>query len=159
MTPVCPFCRTPIEGEDVSCCPDCDTPHHLECWMDNNGCSVAGCSQAPADDPRMTLTPADSRSAKAGLQAATLANLGVPDRLQAATPAVVAPRKRAVFRLLGVCLGPLGFHNFYAGHTIRGGAQLALTCLTLYYGALVTWPWALWEVFAVSHDGQRQPMN
>lgn len=43
---ICPFCKTPIYSDDeVTVCPSCMTPHHRECWNNNKGCSVMGCSK------------------------------------------------------------------------------------------------------------------
>lgn len=36
-------------------CPSCHVPHHLECWMENKGCSVPGCSQAPDDESKIVV--------------------------------------------------------------------------------------------------------
>jgi hypothetical protein len=44
----CSICQTAIiAGETVVCCPDCSLPFHHECWNQNGGCSVYGCSSAP----------------------------------------------------------------------------------------------------------------
>lgn len=64
----------------------------------------------------------------------------------------VKPKSRLSFILLGIFLGSFGVHNFYAGYTARGLAQLALTVFTLFYGSVVTWIWALVEVCTVNRD-------
>lgn len=49
----CPFCQSPIKEEaEVAICSECLTPHHLECWQANSGCTTYGCQghyQAPAE--------------------------------------------------------------------------------------------------------------
>jgi hypothetical protein len=41
---ICPFCQTPIkQGVAVTICSLCNTPHHSECWQENNGCTTFGC--------------------------------------------------------------------------------------------------------------------
>lgn len=42
----CGYCHDKIEDEDGHywVCGECKTPHHLECWKLNNGCSLFGCS-------------------------------------------------------------------------------------------------------------------
>ena len=43
----CPVCCTPFAEDDtVKLCPDCKTPHHMECWEENRGCSTYGCASA-----------------------------------------------------------------------------------------------------------------
>src|SRR5262249_19190945 len=52
------------------------------------------------------------------------------------------PKTRVLFVLLGIFLGALGVHNFYAGYIKKGAIQLCLTLLSCFYGAAVSWPWA-----------------
>jgi TM2 domain-containing membrane protein YozV len=58
---VCPYCRSPIEpgAADELLCPGCGTPHHSDCFQENGGCTVFGCSSAPADEQKVTLTGSD----------------------------------------------------------------------------------------------------
>jgi TM2 domain-containing membrane protein YozV len=62
------------------------------------------------------------------------------------------PKTRVVFVLLGIFLGALGIHNFYAGYVKKGTIQLCVTMLTCFYGALVSWPWAIIEICVVNKD-------
>lgn len=56
----CPYCHvTFIQGEDVIACKACHSLHHAECWGDNSGCSVMGCSAGPS--------PSGARPAAVGL--------------------------------------------------------------------------------------------
>lgn len=66
-------------------------------------------------------------------------------------------RKRVRFVLLAVFLGLFGAHNFYAGYVKKGVMQVCITLLTLFYGAMVTWPWAIVEacIVGVDADGQQ----
>lgn len=50
--PVCPYCRMSIDTatEAVTVCPSCATPHHRDCWAENEGCTVFGCSSAPVEE-------------------------------------------------------------------------------------------------------------
>jgi hypothetical protein len=50
----CPYCRTP--AENPTHCQSCGTPHHHECWSQNGGCTVYGCSGAPSEEPRIVIT-------------------------------------------------------------------------------------------------------
>jgi TM2 domain-containing membrane protein YozV len=68
---------------------------------------------------------------------------------------VVTPRKsRGVYIILGLFLGTLGIHNFYAGYHGRGAAQLIITLLLgwVIIGLLITVPWALIEICLVTED-------
>ena len=55
MTSVCPYCRTELEGQPLEC-PGCGTPHHPECFAENGGCTVFGCSAAPAGEAKVSVT-------------------------------------------------------------------------------------------------------
>lgn len=52
--------------------------------------------------------------------------------------------------VLGVLLGALGVHNFYLGHTKKAVIQLLITILTLSYGAIISWIWAISDVIEIS---------
>lgn len=44
----CPYCRFPLKaGGELTICGACKAAHHTECWSDNGGCAVMGCSAAP----------------------------------------------------------------------------------------------------------------
>jgi hypothetical protein len=46
--PTCPYCLTEIGAdEETRVCPRCQTVHHRECWRENSGCTVFGCTAAP----------------------------------------------------------------------------------------------------------------
>jgi len=38
----CPVCGQRVD-EDLGCCQECHTPHHLECFEWNRGCAIYGC--------------------------------------------------------------------------------------------------------------------
>jgi TM2 domain-containing membrane protein YozV len=73
-------------------------------------------------------------------------------------PAYVAPvnghsyKSRTSYIVLGIFLGALGVHNFYAGYTGRAVGQLCLTVLTLGYLGIVSWVWAIIEICIVEKD-------
>ena len=53
-TAVCGICHWPIDPtEHTHTCPDCKTPSHHECWLENLGCSTYGCSQVNALAPKV----------------------------------------------------------------------------------------------------------
>ena len=70
-----------------------------------------------------------------------------------AAPSYASTHKsRTSYIVLGVFLGALGIHNFYAGYTGRAVGQLCLTVLTLGYLGIVSWIWAIIEICIVEKD-------
>ena len=50
-TGTCGLCRTAIEAGDASTsCEGCRSPYHAECWTENGGCAVYGCTHVPKTD-------------------------------------------------------------------------------------------------------------
>jgi len=79
---------------------------------------------------------------------------------QPAPVIVETVKNRGLFIILGVFLGYFGIHNFYAGYNGKGAAQLIVTILLgwLVIGFIITWLWALVEVFTVRQDARGNPM-
>ncbi len=59
--PVCPYCRTSVDAalEPATICPICGTAHHRDCWEENCGCTVFGCSAAPVEEAMVQVRPED----------------------------------------------------------------------------------------------------
>jgi TM2 domain-containing membrane protein YozV len=85
----------------------------------------------------------------------------LPNPSQPAAPAAyayAAPvyastyKSRTTYIVLGIFLGGLGIHNFYAGYTGRAVGQLCLTVLTLGALGIVSWIWAIVEICIVEKD-------
>jgi TM2 domain-containing membrane protein YozV len=193
MTAACPYCRAPIEAEDESIvCEACSTPHHSECYAENGGCTVFGCSRAPVEEPKVSITNSELTGRLASPLAATShtstpppprpgnstsvppppmpgltfredttryltppreLNFGGYNEAPAASmPPHIRRRSRLTYILLGVFLGAFGGHNFYAGYTKRAVAQLLLTVLSCFFGAVISWIWAIVEVCIITHD-------
>ena len=54
---LCAICQSPLgEDEELVACPQCDAPYHAECWQENGGCAIYGCSQVPAIEQRSALS-------------------------------------------------------------------------------------------------------
>jgi TM2 domain-containing membrane protein YozV len=78
----------------------------------------------------------------------------------------VEQKSRLAYILLGVFLGFLGIHNFYAGRTGPGMAQLLITVISIplifvCIGMVTMWipfVWAIVEVMVVDEDANRVPM-
>jgi TM2 domain-containing membrane protein YozV len=57
MTAACPYCRTNIAATEESVtCEACGTVHHADCYAENGGCTIFGCSKAPADEPKLSVS-------------------------------------------------------------------------------------------------------
>ena len=65
-------------------------------------------------------------------------------------------KSRTTYVLLGIFLGGLGIHNFYAGYTGRAIAQLLISLLTwwLIFPLIAVWIWVIVEVCMVTQDAQ-----
>jgi len=61
-------------------------------------------------------------------------------------------KNRTAYIVLGIFLGALGIHNFYAGYVGRGIGQLCLTIFTLGYLGVISWIWAIIEICIVEKD-------
>ena len=56
-TEVCPYCRASISAADSSLeCEGCGTRHHTDCYAENGGCTIFGCSKAPGDEPKVSVS-------------------------------------------------------------------------------------------------------
>lgn len=57
MSEICPYCRAQIaEDEQSIACEACGTLHHADCYAENCGCTIFGCSKAPADEPKLSVS-------------------------------------------------------------------------------------------------------
>lgn len=44
----CAICLAPVGADEAStACPSCAAPYHAECWTENGGCAVYGCTMVP----------------------------------------------------------------------------------------------------------------
>ena len=98
--PVCPYCRMPFEetAPPRVFCTACGTPHHEDCYRENGGCTVFGCSRAPADDPKLQVSQSDLRAV----------NLPVQPYMPPAQPHISAPRASTQQYPPSIYGGPLG---------------------------------------------------
>jgi len=81
--------------------------------------------------------------------------------IQQQSQLVRTSKSRGVFIVLGLFLGCLGIHNFYAGYHGKGAAQLIITILLgwLIIGILITAIWALIEILSVTQDANGDKMT
>src|SRR5437764_14045862 len=103
VAPVCPYCRCPVkepEREGIVCA-GCGTPHHSDCYAENGGCTIFGCTAAPEEEPKLSLSGADVKTAgfTQGVQTQSIpaARPGPPPPVNAAATArqTVSPQSNA----------------------------------------------------------------
>lgn len=64
------------------------------------------------------------------------------------------PKSRLAYILLALFLGSFGVHNFFAGYTGRGIAQLLLSLISFGFLSPVIWVWAIIEICTVTKDAK-----
>jgi TM2 domain-containing membrane protein YozV len=156
----------PAETEELVCA-GCGTPHHKDCYAENGGCTVFGCRCAPPEEPKVAVSAPElvfaSTAGSNGVTpvatpGATVASGGqsAPMLIESAITTIPAPvaKNKMTFILLGVFLGALGGHNFYAGYYGKAIGQVCLTVLTLGYGSFMSWLWAVIEICTVGQDSK-----
>ncbi|HXS68425.1 MAG TPA: RING finger protein, partial [Candidatus Polarisedimenticolia bacterium] len=53
---VCAICLSSFTASDAkTSCPSCQAEYHTDCWTENGGCAVYGCSQAPVVESRRAI--------------------------------------------------------------------------------------------------------
>lgn len=173
---VCPYCRFEVDQTDGSglFCAGCGTPHHKDCYSENGGCTVFGCRYAPPEEPKVAVSapelaaatspappaaaavPTFAGYAPAGLATGVRAAPSSIPVIESAITMVPPPeaKKKMTFIMLGVFLGALGAHNFYAGYYGKATVQLCLSLLTIGYGSPMAWLWAVIEICTVNQDSR-----
>lgn len=128
----CPACANPV-SEQAFACPKCGQPI--------SGVKAARSSAA--------YVPAASPAALTRTMKAEVENAG---RVR---------KNRGIYVILGLFLGTLGIHNFYAGRFLWGAVQLVYTLLLgwMILTLIPIWIWNLLEIFMISKDGHGVPMG
>jgi ubiquitin-protein ligase len=53
---VCSICQSPVQAQEpTSNCPACQTRYHADCWQENGGCAVYGCTEVPKVEQRRAI--------------------------------------------------------------------------------------------------------
>lgn len=88
ISEVCPYCRTPISAEETATvCEGCGTSHHSDCYVENGGCTIFGCSRAPAEELKLTVsTPELVMVVQSAPAAAAVQSAIAPPPLPGASP-------------------------------------------------------------------------
>lgn len=88
--------------------------------------------------------------------AAICPKCGVRNQIASLQPQVLG-KSRMTYILLGLFLGSLGIHDFYAGYTGKAVAQLLITILSCGILTIVSVVWSLIEVCTVRTDASGAP--
>ncbi|HEX3586030.1 MAG TPA: NINE protein [Candidatus Angelobacter sp.] len=143
-------------------CAPADDPKLQVSQSDLSAIPVASQSYAPV--PQTYAAPRYQPSAYGGPLGLSQAAATAPAQVQAPyAPAAYQPyapplaygrshKSRTSYIVLGIFLGALGIHNFYAGYVGRAVGQLCLTVLTLGYLGVISWIWAIIEICIVEKD-------
>ena len=161
----CPFCSQKIDCDDelenqIVPCPSCN--HEIVPTRNPFEGKLRVVSSSPEDEPQ----PEPQISTPAGQPQIVINNYTANSA--SPNPAMFgnanAPKQRFIYILLGIFLGGLGIHNFYAGYKTEGAIQLSLGLIGIF-----TWPpgfllnlivgaWALANIICRSKDFQGRPM-
>jgi hypothetical protein len=63
-------------------------------------------------------------------------------------------KNRTTFIVLGVLLGAVGAHNFYAGYQKKAVSQLCITLFSLGFASPMSWIWAVIDICTVDRDSK-----
>ena len=142
----CRECGKEVSTEAASC-PHCGVPRPTAPG------TASPFSRPPSAEPARNPSAATAQTVReknptregAGGSGASNANVVV----------VRSATSRGLYIILGLFLGCLGIHNFYAGYYGRGAVQLVITVLLGWFiiGFIITALWALFEICTVKHDG------
>jgi TM2 domain-containing membrane protein YozV len=134
----CPECKSNVSDQAVGC-PQCGYPIR----------SLAAAPKiGPAEVPRR-LHPDYVRPDKDPIvQGRTSPHI------------VKSAKSRGIYIILGLFLGGLGIHNFYAGYYGRGLAQLLVVLILGWFviGFVIVGVWVIIELFTVTQDAAGDQM-
>ena len=69
------------------------------------------------------------------------------------------PKDKTTFLVLGILLGSLGIHNFYAGYMAKGIVQLCISVLSCGFLAVVSSIWGIIDALTVDKDASGVPFK
>ena len=134
----CPHCNAQLEAEEdwigsETTCPNCSQTITIR-RQDRN----------ETTPPQYTPPPAAVHTATSS--AAT-----------SAVPNDTPLKSRKVYLLLGILLGWVGAHDFYAGYTTKGVGKLAISLCTCCMLSLISSIWAIIDVCTITEDAEGRP--
>lgn len=145
----CEYCNNEVQPGAANC-PACGAP-------------VPAVNVTPAAAPAPQQVPvgasvqaAPAQPSVAGVNTATQ----VPVQpMQTTFSHPYPPKSRITYVLLGLFLGCLGIHNFYAKRSGCGITQLLISVLSIGYLAVISGLWSFIEILIVDKDGNGVPFK
>jgi TM2 domain-containing membrane protein YozV len=134
---VCPYCRAAIEPDEAQTvlCSGCGTPHHADCFEENGGCTVFGCSAAPAAEPKLSIATPDLQQAEVpGAAPPSTSPVPPPPLIQAAPHSTELPEAPPMFNSWG--------YNLLAHSLPEPVPERPPLFSSLGYGRPQTTPWS-----------------
>ena len=132
----------------------------MKCEYCNNEVQpgAANCPACGAPVPAVNVTPAAAPAPQqvpsgAPVQAAPV------QPMQTTFSYPYPPKSRITYVLLGLFLGCLGIHNFYAKRSGCGITQLLISVLSIGYLAVISGLWSFIEILVVDKDGNGVPFK
>ena len=53
---LCAICQSPMRADEAkTSCPGCRAEYHQDCWSENGGCAIYGCSEVPKTEGRTSV--------------------------------------------------------------------------------------------------------
>ena len=114
-TLICPYCRTNFAaGDEPLICEGCGVAHHADCYAENAGCTVFGCSKAPADEPKVSVLTPELAVASGPTEARVERRLPPPPPPRGTPPSTSAPATVADLQQVANRVVPSMFGGFAA---------------------------------------------
>lgn len=153
----CELCDRPLgEGYEGAVCPMCKQD-----FSDKYNAPVRHAQPQPPQPDQTPFSPTVSTIVNPTAPVQQVHIHHAAPMAHAAAAGYSAGKSRTAFILLGVFLGQIGIHNFYAGYSGRGLTQLLLSLLLVWTFVVPTiiWIWAIVEVCTVTTDANGAPLT
>ena len=132
----------------------------MKCEYCNNEVQpgAANCPACGAPVPAVNVTPAAAPAPRQAPSGAPVQAAPVQP-MQTTFSYSYPPKSRITYVLLGLFLGFLGIHNFYAKRSGCGITQLLISVLSIGYLAVISGLWSFIEILIVDKDGNGVPFK
>jgi TM2 domain-containing membrane protein YozV len=158
VSQTCELCDRPLsDGYIGTVCAICKQDYRDRSQPASKDTQPASLPPAPAPTP----PTANVYNPTAPVQQVHIHHAAPPQAYAVPTAYAASGKSKVAFILLGIFLGQLGIHNFYAGYTNKGLIQLLLSLLLCWTFIVPTiiWIWAIVEVCTIGVDAQGAPFT